>query len=410
MMNRCAPAFLIVLLGWCNPEGRAMETTEPLASLVKGNSAFALDLYAQLSRQDGNRFLSPLSISTALAMTYAGAEGDTARQMAKTLHLTLTADQLHPAFHHLLAELHSRGAAPAGKLEPDLQLFAANALWAQKELPVLSDFRSRIEVNYKGGLYSVDFRNAGEEARRTINAWVAEQTKEKIQDLIKPNHISPDTLLVLTNAIYFKSLWESPFRKEDTRSEPFHLSPSVHTPVDMMSQSGRFRYLDGGSFEALELPYRGRALAMVILLPKAVDGLPALESTLRLEDLEGWLGKLSSRSVQLSVPKFKLTDEFELRGALSELGMPLAFDRTRADFAGITGTRDLAISAVVHKAFIEVDEKGTEAAAATGVVMLKMAAMIPTKPLVFRADHPFLFLICDVRTGSMLFLGRMLKP
>jgi serpin B len=409
-MKSTVPAFVSLLLFACNPEGRAMDTAEPIATLVKGDTAFALDLYAQLSRQTGNRFVCPFSISTALAMTYAGAEADTARQMARTLHFTLPPDRLHPAFHRLIAELHSRGAAPAGAPEPYVQLFTANALWGQKGLPVLSDFRKRIEVNYKGGLYDVDFRAAPEEARRTVNAWVEEQTKTKIRDLLKPEHITPDTLLILTNAIYFKALWESPFRKEDTRSEPFHLAAKEEKPVEMMNQSGRFRYYDAGRVRALELPYRGRALALVILLPRAVDGLPALEESLQPADLEKSLEKLSPHTVQLSLPRFKLTDEFELSRVLAELGMPLAFDRSRADFSGITGTRELVISAVVHKAFLEVDEKGTEAAAATAVTMMRASAMIAAKPIVFRADHPFLFLIRDTSTGSILFLGRLVNP
>jgi serpin B len=409
-VKRFASAILLAALVSCNQGISAMDQADHSGALARDNSAFALDLYARLRQREGNRFVSPFSVSSALAMTYAGAEADTARQMSQTLHFTLPPDQLHPVFHRLITELHSRNTASAGQKEPDVQLFTANALWCQEGLPILSDFRRRIEVNYKGGLYPIDFKNASDLARRTINSWVEEQTKKKIQDLLKPGHIDSRTLLVLTNAIYFKSLWERPFRSENTRSEPFHLSATDQAAVSMMSQSARFRYFDGGTFGVLELPYRGRALAMVVLLPKAIDGLSQLEASLRLEDLDTWLGKLSSHSVSVTLPKFKLTDEFELNDTLSELGMPLAFDQVRADFSGMTGTRDLVISAVVHKAFLEVEEKGTEAAAATGVVMKARAAIVASPPVVFRADHPFFFLIRDTRSGSILFMGRLVKP
>jgi serpin B len=396
--------------GVSNREVRAVQPNDPTTALVQGNGEFALDLYAKLSQGKGNRFLSPASISTALAMTYAGAEGETALQIAKALHFTLPPDQLHPAFHRLIAELHSRNSAPSSPNQgPDVQLLMANALWCQSGERILSDFQKRVEVNYRGGLYPVDFRAETEQARRTINAWVKEQTKGKIQDLLQPTHVSPRTLLVLTNAIYFKGLWTSPFSKEMTAPADFHATTQDHVRVEMMNQTGRFRYSDERSFQLLELPYKGDALSMVILLPKTIDGLTQLESSLSFAKLEGWLAKLASRRVQVSLPKFKLTEAFELRDPLSELGMPIAFERGRADFSGMTGTRDFAISAVVHKAFVEVEEKGTEAAAATAVVAIR-AAVVAAPPVVFRADHPFFFLIRDTRNGSILFLGRLDRP
>jgi serpin B len=409
-MKRSILAFFSLLLLSGGQEVRAMSETEPADPLVRGNATFALELYGRVSRRDGNRFVSPFSISSALAMTYAGAEAETARQMAKVLQITLPPDRFHASFHRLITVLHSRNAAQAGQKEPDIQVFSASALWHQKDLSVLNDFRRRIEVNYQGGLYPVDFREAAQEARQTINAWVAEQTKGKILDLLKPEHVNADTLLLLANAIYFKGLWESPFRPENTKREPFHLSAHDQAAVPMMNQSGRFRYFDGGSFQALELPYKGEALALVVLLPRAVDGLAQLEASLRYENLEKWLGALASHRVEVSLPKFQLTDECELKDTLSELGMPLAFDRRRADFSGITGTRDLVISAVVHKAYVEVEEKGTEAAAATGVVMMRRAAIVASPPVIFRADHPFFFMIRDTRTGTILFLGRLARP
>jgi serpin B len=378
--------------------------------LVQGNGTFALDLYARVKDGEGNRFLSPFSISCALAMTYAGAQEETALQMAKAMHFTLPPGKLHPAFHRLISELNSRTASPSGdKQAASVQLLTANALWAQTGERILSDFQKRIEINYQGGLEQVDFRRAPADALRTINTWVEERTSGKIKDLLKPGHIDSQTMLILTNAIYFKALWDTPFDEHATAPADFHASDHDPVRVDMMKLTGRFRYLDEKTFQALELPYLGNGQAMVILLPKTNDGLAELEASLSFTMLEGWLKKLSSHRVNVSLPRFKLTAELELKGALSELGMPLAFQPRKADFAGITGTRDFAISAVVHKAFVEVQEKGTEAAAATGVVM-KSAAMVPSTPAVFRADHPFFFLIRDTRTGSLLFLGRLVRP
>ena len=219
-MTRMTLALLISLLGFYTREARAMDTADQVATLVKGNSEFALDLYARISQGDGNRFISPFSISTALAMTYAGAQEETAVQIAKALRFTLPPGQLHPAFHRLIAELHGRTSTQAAPDHPpDVQLFTANALWTQTGERILPDFQKRIEVNYQGGLYPVDFRHAPDQARRTVNAWVEEQTKGKIRDLLKSTHIDPTTILVLTNAIYFNALWASPFSKEKTAQE-----------------------------------------------------------------------------------------------------------------------------------------------------------------------------------------------
>jgi serpin B len=402
--------LLISLLSFFTCEARAVDTTDQVGTLVKGNSEFALELYARISRGDGNRFLSPFSISSALAMTYAGAQGETAVQFAKTLRFTLSPEQLHPAFHQLITNLHDRASARSARDHPpDVQLFTANALWTQTGERILPDFQKRIEVNYQGGLYEVDFRHAPDQARQAVNAWVEEQTKGKIRDLLKSSHIDPTTILVLTNAIYFNALWATPFSQEKTAQEFFHASTTDVTPVAMMKQSGRFRYFDEGTFQALELPYKGDTLSLVIFLPKANDGLGQLEASVSAAKIETWLTKLSPHRVDVSLPKFKMTAESELKDPLSEMGMPLAFKPGKADFSGITGTRELAISAVVHKAFVEVDEKGTEAAAATGVVAFRTAVIAQT-PVAFRADHPFFFLIRDIRTGSILFVGRLVKP
>jgi serpin B len=387
-----------------------MDNEQSTAELVSGNNAFALDLYARIGKSEGNRFISPFSISCALAMTRAGARGDTAEQIDKALHFTLSAGLLHGAFHRLIDDLHHQsgpatGPKPAGPFE----LFTANALWTQSGERILPEFQKLIESSYEGGHYPVDFRQSPGAARQYINHWVEEQTKGKIKDLLKPQNVDARTVLILTNAIYFKALWASPFLAQLTKPDDFYASASEKVRVDMMHHSGRFRYAEDGNAQTLELPYQGGNLAMVIVLPRSKDGLSQLEGSLSLAKLEGLLKSLAPSRVEVSVPRFKLTAECELKGALSALGMPAAFDPGQADFSGMTGKRELAISAVVHKAFVEVDEKGTEAAAATGVIMARASVALAPPP-VFRADHPFLFLIRDNRNGSILFLGRLVRP
>ena len=256
-MNRIAPALVLSLIGIYPHEARAMDATDPVTALVQGNSAFALDLYALLSHGDGNRFISPFSISTALAMTYAGAQDETALQIAKALRFKLPPSQLHPAFHKLITELHGRNATQVTPNQPgDVQLFTANALWTQAGERILPDFQKRIEINYQGGLYPVDFRHAPDEARQVINAWVEEQTKGKIKDLLKSTHIDTQTLLILTNAIYFKALWASPFSTEKTSKEFFHASVTDSVSVDMMTQSGAFVTSTKGAFRPSSFPIR----------------------------------------------------------------------------------------------------------------------------------------------------------
>jgi serpin B len=385
------------------------ETDQKVSELVRGNNTFALDLYARVAREEGNRFISPFSISCALAMTRAGARGETADQMDKALHFTLPSAQLHAAFHGLINDLHKQESAATGpKPAQPFELFTANALWTQSGERILPEFTKLIESSYEGGLFPVDFRHSPAAAVQYINHWVEEQTKGKIKDLLKPQNIDARTVLILTNAIYFKALWASPFAPQRTRPDDFYTLASEKVRVDMMHLSGRFRYTDDDKAQTLELPYQGGSLAMVIVLPRARDGLTQLEASLSLAKLEASLKTLAARRVEISLPRFKLTAECELKDALGALGMPIAFGGN-ADFSGMTGTRELAISAVLHKAFVEVDEKGTEAAAATGVVMSRMSVAV-TPPPVFRADHPFLFLIRDNRNGSILFMGRLARP
>lgn len=373
------------------------------AAVVWGNNEFAFDLYKKLRGREGNLFLSPFSISTALAMTYAGARGGTEARMAKVLHLTLPGEELHSAFAELIRGLDE------GKKGRGYELVVANALWGQKGYGFLKEYLDLTRSCYGAGLHEVDFEKAAEAARKTINAWVEEKTKDKIKDLIKPGVLDSLTRLVLTNAIYFKGQWASRFKEEETKDSPFTLSSGKKINVPMMNQTEEFGYIEDGNAKALELPYKGDRLSMVVLLPKKVNGLAGLEESLTAKKLSKWLSAVRKQEVVVSLPRFKFTSEFGLADVLKSMGMTDAFSLPPADFSGMDGKKDLFISAVIHKAFVEVNEEGTEAAAATAVVM-KLEAAMPEPIPVFRADHPFLFIIRDTKTGSILFMGRVAKP
>jgi serpin B len=371
-------------------------------AVVKGNTQFALDLYGNLRRRKGNLFFSPFSISTALAMTSAGARGATLEQMAQVLHLP-RGKGLHPTLGALLKQANAGG-------KKTYQLSTANALWGQKGHRFRTEFLRLVARDYGGGLREVNFAEP-DAARRTINAWVEEQTRERIKDLIKPGMLNADTRLVLTNAIYFKGDWASQFKKDRTRPRPFHLAGGKTVPVPLMQQTASFGYLDGVTFQVLELPYAGRDLSMVVFLPRLAGALDDVERNLTPGMLGDYLKKLRKQKVEVYLPRFKLTEEYPLKTVLVGLGMSLPFVRGKADFSGLDGTRELFLSFVVHKAFVEVNETGTEAAAATGVGIAKSAAgPRPTTIPVFRADRPFVFLIRDKRSGSILFLGRLVNP
>ncbi len=377
-------------------------------AVTAGNTRFAVDLYRKLRAGSGNLFFSPFSLSAALGMTAVGAKGETARQMTESLHLP-EGEAAHDGFRALNASINgSKGEAPR-----PYQLLTANALWAQKGDHFLPAFLKTAKEGYDAGLHEVDFTHDTEGARKTINTWVEEKTRDKIKELIGPSVLTPATALVLTNAIYFKADWRDPFSEGMTRKDDsFTKADGKKVPVVMMKQAApkSYGYFDGGTFQMLELPYAGGTLAMDVVLPKEAGGLPAIEASLSEVKLSEWTGKLTPQSVQVELPKFRLEESFELSRVLVDLGMTLPFDASKADFSGMNGRKDLAISAVIHKAFVDVSEKGTEAAAATGMVMTRSSVMIRPKFVTFRADHPFLFLIRDLKTGSVLFLGRLVEP
>ena len=371
--------------------------------VVEGNNKFALDLYSQVKQKDGNLFLSPFSISTALAMTYAGARGNTETQMAETLHVSLSQERLHSAFLMLMEGLQvdlARGG---------YELSIANALWGQEGYKFHEAFIDITKNYYGAGFKEVDFVKNTELTRQTINRWIEGKTKDKIKELIKPGILTELTRLVLTNAIYFKGRWMSQFKKESTKPEPFQLVSGDKAQVPMMNQAKEFNYSENETVQILEMPYEGDKLSMVIFLPKEKKGIRELENLLKAENLKDWLSTLRKREVIVSLPRFKMTSEFLLNEALKSLGMADAFDMKLADFSGMTPDPvGLYIYKVIHKAFVDVNEEGTEAAAATVVVMTPTGMPEP-KP-VFRADHPFIFVIRDIRSGSILFIGRVMDP
>jgi len=398
-------AVLSASVGAYGKEKKPAARPTDLGIVVEGNNRFALDLYAKLRAEKGNVFVSPYSISTALAMTCAGAAGDTETQMAKVLHFTLSRDRLHRAMGLLVSDLNKAGE------KGDFQLVVANALWAQKDYVFLKEYLELVQTSYTAGLNHVDFKKDHEKARKTINAWVEDKTNDKIKDLIQPNILTVLTRLVLTNAIYFKGTWVSQFKEHNTQDKPFTLLDGKKIDVPTMHQTESFKYMENERLQALELDYHGRRVSMVILLPKQPNGLPALEKAINAKTLKSWLSKLRRQRALVAVPKFKLSYDLELSGTLVAMGMPDAFDvDQKADFSKMTGNKDLIISKVIHKAFIDLNEEGTEAAAATAVIMSVRGAMMPEQEKRFVADHPFLFLIRDVRTGSILFMGRMMNP
>ncbi|MHC5075670.1 MAG: serpin family protein, partial [Planctomycetota bacterium] len=409
--------FLIIILGFSICYGGdtekqvdEAETAKGQKHLVEGNNKFALDLYAKLKSEEGNLFFSPYSISTALAMTYAGAKGQTAQQMVDVLHFPtkskedkqcLSQQQFHCDFGNIIKDMNARGT------EDKYELSVANALWGQKGYEFLNDFLKLVKSNYDGGLNEVDFVEATEEARQTINKWVEEKTKDKIKELIKKGVLDSMTRLVLTNAIYFKGNWASQFDEEQTMDAPFNVSASEEIAVPMMNQKAEFGYMETSDLQVLELPYVDDELSMVIVLPKEKDGIDEVEEQLTEEELAGWMQKLREREIVVFIPKFKMTQEFSLADVLKSMGIVDAFT-SAADFSGMNGKRDLFISAVIHKAYVDVNEEGTEAAAATAIGMRVTAIEEP--PPVFRADHPFIFIIRDKVTDSILFLGRVINP
>lgn len=395
-IQACAVVMLAVLGG-----GSIVGQPKDSTAVVQGNTQFACELYGKLAAAEGNLFFSPYSISNALAMTYGGARGNTAKEMAATMNFDGPPDQFHASFGELVRRIQSEDK------KRKYQLRIANRLWGQKDFGFVPEFIASSAKNYGAGLEEVDFMGSTEEARQAINAWVEKQTQDKIKELLKPRILNDLTRLVLTNAIYFKAAWIDPFDAKQTKPGDFLANGVKKVSVPMMRQSQRTLFFDGGTFAAVELPYEQRDLSMIVFLPKKADGLAAFEKQLTADNLAKWHAKLKDHQVDIRLPKFKTTAEFRLDKVLQDMGMRDAFDENKADFTGLSSMKGLCITAVVHKAFIDVNEAGTEAAAATAVAVGLTSA---PPPATFHADHPFVYLIRDNKTGSVLFMGRVVNP
>jgi len=417
MKNIVLPLLVIAqfMLPACDKGREITLTVEPstLAPVVEGDNQFAFDLYAKLNANRENLFFSPFSISMALAMTYGGAAGETQRQMEEVLHFPYNDNKLHNSLGALLQELTYPAASESG-----FQMRIANRLWGEERpgyrfqetfLKLTRDF-------YDAQLEPVSFSEAPGEAAQKINDWVSKQTEGLIGSIVDPNQFSVDTLLVLTNAIYFKGVWTNEFGKRATKDEPFYLEDGTQKNVPLMHQRGDFVYGEAENLQLLQMPYRGNRLSMLAVLPRARDGLAAVENTLDAGRLGEWMAGMRQREVDVFFPRFRMETGFDLTETLKDMGMAVAFE-PEADFLKMielsgqsAPEQRIWLSSVLHKAFVEVDEEGTTAAAATAVSTLAESVSIPEPPPVFRADHPFLFLIRDDVSGSILFMGRVMKP
>lgn len=376
--------------------GADSSTDEERKALVEGNNAFALDLYRRLAEKDktGNILFSPYSMRSALALAYAGARGETAEQMAKALRFTLPQERLHPAFAGLDRRLRARE-----------KFHAANAVWAQHGLTLKPEFLRLAGAGHGAGVGRVDFRGDRENARWAINRWVAEQTHERIDELLKQGVLQSGTLLVLTNAVHFLADWETAFSKKDSRHGAFHTSKGWESKVLFMQRTGEIPYFAGDGVQAVELPYRGCDLSMVLMLPQSPGGFAEMERSLTGERLAKVIGGMKRRRIGVMLPAFEMREELSPFENLAEMGMIRAFG-AGADFSGISDVK-MWITDIVHEAWLKVDERGTEAAAATAVLMGRSGgSLVPW----FSADRPFLLLIRDRNTGALLFVGRVMEP
>ena len=377
--------------------------SEEERQVVKANNAFAYDLYGKYKSEEGNIFFSPYSIETALAMTYEGAIGKTAEEMLAVLHFPGDENIRRTGFQGIYNGIN--------KENKSYKLSTANALWAQKDYSLRADYFSTTDKYYGGKVTNLDFVSDTENSRQTINRWVEEQTNNKIKDLIPTGGVNAMTRLVLTNAIYFKGNWLIQFNKNNTKERDFRVSPERTVKAKMMNLAGEkavFNYGETEKLQILELPYDRRELSMIILLPRD-DDIRSLEQHLKDESLASLKNSMEERQIDVFLPGFKFETKYYMAKTLSEMGMPTAFSGD-ADFSGMTGKKDLSISEVIHQAYVEVNEEGTEAAAATAVIMKLSAVMDPPKIPVFNADHPFIFMIQEKASGNILFMGRVSDP
>lgn len=380
---------------------------EILQTLIDGNNRFAVDLYHQFSgKNNGNLFYSPYSISLALAMTYAGANGQTKEQMAEVLHFMLEDSELHSAFNRMAIELNNRNSAREPCGVQGVQLHIANSIWGQQGYDFMQAFLDVLAENYDAGMRLLDYQSDPEACRQTINDWVSQQTNGKIEDLIPAGGINYLTRLVLTNAIYFKANWLYPFEEEDTSNNTFYQLDGSSVSIPMMHQTASLYYKDGDNYRAVRLSYDTSTVSMVVIVPDE-GSFEDVENSLTAESLLNIVQSLNRQKLNLTMPKFGFESQAGLKETLQDMGMTDAFSGA-ADFSKMTDVESLFIADVLHKAYVSVDENGTEAAAATAVMM---AGSAPNEdnPIDFTIDRPFIFFVMDI-TGSILFAGRVMNP
>jgi len=379
-------------------------------NLANDNTAFALEFYNQIRGEDGNIIFSPFSLSLALSMTMVGAETSTERAMLDALQFSLPGEDIHPAFNALLLAIEESQEKTDDEMEGDeFQLNIANSIWGQDGFNFEEAFLDILAKHYEAGIFTVDYVQNPEGARNAINDWVAEETEEKIKDLIPEGAIDSLTRLVLANAIYFYGSWMHPFDQNATAEAPFFTLDGTETSVDMMKLYGeRFLYHQGDNYQALNLPYMSSDFVMTLLVPDS-GSYEDFEGALTQQKLSDILSDLSFERVDLELPKFDFETDINANNALIALGMEEAFDPDQSDFSGIADVDDLHITDVLQKATITVDEEGTEAAAATAVIIGVTSAPID-EPISLVIDRPFMFMIRHLRTNTILFMGRVLEP
>ncbi len=381
--------------------GTDAENTAPV-NITENNNLFAFDLYKMISVKPENMFYSPYSISAALAMTYTGARNNTEKQMSSVMHFPASNEAFYNQYNTVLKDINALNDGST------MNIYTANSIWAQKNFKFKEDFIGVLKNSYNSSLNTVDFIKETEASRILINKWVEDQTKEKIKDLIQPGLIDYLTRMVLVNAIYFKANWETAFDEKQTQKMDFYINESSSVTCDFMFAEKEFKYYEqGDELKAIEIPYSKGNMSMLVIMSKEKNGFAQVNKLMSLELYNKINEGLVSKKVKLWLPKFKTTSEFELSEVLQQMGMREAFS-DNADFSGMTGKKDLKISKVIHKAFVEVNEAGTEAAAATAVVM--RVKSMPVNPPEFRADHPFMFIIKENKNNSILFAGNIFDP
>jgi serpin B len=365
----------------------------------KANNQFTMELYHQLRKEPVNMFYSPLSISSAFAMTYAGAKGETANQMKQTLHFGPNNETFHSQYADLTKLLN--------KEKEELSLSLANAVWLQTGLNLNNNFSETITQHYGAGLKRTSFADDPAGSQERINKWVADKTNDKITDLLPRSAIKRSTQMILVNALYFKGAWQNPFKKEQTKEDTFYVFEKCVTKTQMMNQQLTTAYYEDDLAQVVELPYKGGDVSFVLLLPKKRFDILSVEKHFNEQVYQAYLQKMQRTRVKLSMPKFKMERSYSLAEPLQKLGMTQPFT-SNADFSGMTDETKLMIDKVLHKTFIDVNEEGTEAAAATAITMVKSSMV--TNHATVEANHPFLFLIKDNKTSAILFMGRIMDP